>query len=185
MANDVRVIAIDTALLLPESANERAKSLNKGFWGADKTGFLFDSTHLPHITLFQQFVRPDDLPRINNELGIILNGMPSFILRATQIIKPSTTTHLIIEPNAVLQGLHERVCSGLKKFSQSLEDESAFYREREVPRKNDIEWVKGYASKASFQNFNPHVTLGIGKPFELDAPIEFTASRIAVCQLGR
>jgi len=45
-------------------------------------------------------------------------------------------------------------------------------------------WVKGFAKTSVRENYRPHITLGVGKPKQAIAPVQFTTSKLALCHLG-
>ena len=58
---DVKLLAVDVALLLPPDIRERAVSLSAGLVSSHPDRLTLDADHHPHITLTQQFVRVDAL----------------------------------------------------------------------------------------------------------------------------
>jgi hypothetical protein len=45
-------------------------------------------------------------------------------------------------------------------------------------------WIKNYREKSSFEMFSPHITIGYGQVGTPAGPIEFRASKLALCHLG-
>ncbi|MFZ5391005.1 MAG: hypothetical protein ACOZAJ_01895, partial [Patescibacteria group bacterium] len=45
-------------------------------------------------------------------------------------------------------------------------------------------WINNYKIKSSFNNFYPHITLGISKLQDKEVDINFIASRLAIGHLG-
>ncbi len=177
------VLAVDLALLLPESLQAWCRRMNASLLRDEPAGFTFDATHLPHLTLVQQFVRRVDLEQFSQRVGSFLEGKAPISLRGVGSERGGSA--LRVEATAELQRLHEELMRLSAPFARSEGGLSAFYGDDEPAREADLRWVRGYFSQASFSNFAPHVTLGVGNnPFEME-PLQFLANRVGLCQLGR
>lgn len=53
-------------------------------------------------------------------------------------------------------------------------------------RPGSIEWVRNYRDKHSHGAYHPHITISVGgvPNVNLDFPISFVATRLALCHLG-
>ncbi len=58
-------------------------------------------------------------------------------------------------------------------------------RRRSPPTEQDRKWVREFAEASSFGHYYPHITLGQAKPQQQPYEQAFTASRLALCHLGR
>jgi hypothetical protein len=183
MSSDL--IAIDVALLLPDEANARAEAVNAKLYEPSEEGFQFDDTHLPHLTLVQQFCTQTHLPLIHDAVNAVLNGRRSLVLRVSGIKALTTSVQFAVEPTLELQQLHEDLMDALAPLAEPSGDENAFVHQDEPPRLRDVEWVTNFRAQASFENYSPHITLGKGERPETVEPFSFTANRLAVCRLGR
>ena len=179
------LIAIDVALLLPEAVTERAKVVNAALLDKRPAGFRFDDTHLPHITLAQQFIRRVNLPALIERVDPILRGAPPLLLRVIGVGSSGTATHFAIQPTPDLQMLHEELLDAALPLEEADGGAEAFYSDGELAREGDVAWVSQFRSHSSYTRFSPHITLGIGPPPEFREAFEFTADRVALCQLGR
>jgi len=179
------LMAMDVALLLPEAVDERARAVNEALLAQRPDGFRFDATHLPHITLAQQFVRRTNLPALIERIDPILRAVPPLALRVTGVESSGTTLHFAVEPTPDLQKLHEAILGAVQSLEETGGGAEAFYSEGEPARENDVAWVSRYRSQSSYARFSPHITLGIGPPPEFRDPFEFNADRAALCHLGR
>ena len=179
------LIAIDVALLLPEAVNERAKAVNAPLLAQRPDGFRFDDTHLPHITLAQQFIRRVNLPALIERIDPILRDALPLLLRVIGVGSSGTATHFAIEPTPDLQKLHEALLDAALPLEEAGGGAEAFYSDRQLARESDVTWVSQFRSHSSYARFSPHITLGIGPPPEFREPFEFTADRVALCHLGR
>ncbi|GEM_PF-595947 len=179
------LIAIDVAFLLPEQAQARALAVNATLWEQSPKGFRFDETHLPHITLVQQFVQRASLPDIFAAVEVVLGDFLPLTLTVSHVETRGETAQFVIAPHPELQRLHERLMEALAPFDEGDGPAEAFANGDEPPRPRDLEWVRNYRARASGRHYFPHITLGKGIVTEPIAPFSFTADRIAVCQLGR
>ena len=62
-------------------------------------------------------------------------------------------------------------------------DASAFFGED--ARDRDVRWVRDFRRESSVDRFTPHITLGHASEPPTVEPMEFVATTIAVCHLGR
>ena len=178
------LVAIDAAVLLPPAAQEVVARLNAQLDGPPD-GFRFDVSHLPHVTLAQQFVPAADLPLVAAEVGAVLASFPPLTLAAERLASSGLTTSLVLAATPPLTALHTRLMDRLAAFDMTAGGADAFLGNGEPPRARDVEWVTRFRTAAAYASFQPHVTLGAGV---LDAPapaFEFEAAEIALCHLGR
>ena len=148
-------------------------------------GFLFDDTHLPHVTLVQQFVREADLKLVLSVLGRVASETPPSTLRGAGLRRGRTTTSIEVDGDAALRLLHDRLLERLQPHAAPPADAAAFVAEGEPAREADIDWVTHFRSQAAGARFEPHVTLGVGTLGDAAPRIAFTAIELAACHLGR
>ena len=178
------LVAVDAAILLPRAAQEVVARLNAQLAGPPD-GFRFDATHLPHVTLAQQFVPAADLPLVTAEVGAVLASFPPLTLTAERFASSGLTTSLVLAATRSLDAIHTRLMDRLAAFDMTAGGADAFLADGEPPRARDVEWVTRFRTAAAYGSFEPHVTLGVGV---LDAPapaLEFEAEEVALCRLGR
>lgn len=207
-------IAIDIALLLPEAVNQRVKAANAALLAERPAGFRFDESHLPHITLVQQFIRRANIPALIERIDPILRGFQPLVLRVTGVGSSATAAHFAIAITRGIDKLHRTLLDAVQPFEEAGGSASAFYfgdeptiePAQEPAREKDVEWVSRFRLHSSYGRFSPHITLGIGPPPvgvrpsalanvgsgpqggpppEFGEPFEFTADRVALCHLGR
>jgi 2'-5' RNA ligase len=181
--------AIDIALLLPEAVNQRAKAANAALIAERPDGFRFDASHLPHITLVQQFIRRANIPALIERMDPILRGIPPLSVRVTGVGSSATAAHFAIETTHELDRLHRTLMDVVLLFEEAGGGADAFCSEgepaREPARDTDVAWVSNFRSHSSYARFAPHITLGIGPSPAFREPFEFTTDRVALCHLGR
>jgi hypothetical protein len=88
-----------------------------------------------------------------------------------------------IEKTRELQSLHEKVMEKVTPYFSYDVTSDMIYGDEEVAQ-TSLLWIKNYPEKASFANFLPHITIGYGRIAGQSFPIEFVASKLALCHLG-
>ncbi|MBI2070604.1 MAG: 2'-5' RNA ligase family protein [Elusimicrobia bacterium] len=181
-----RLLAVDAALIPPLSICRLAGEINETLLAEEPDGFRFDQTHIPHITLLQQFIRASCLPDATRALDQSIGGFRAMALEIRRSERISTTAHLVVEPNADLRRLHESVVEALAPWAETAGGEEAFLTDGdERPRAADVQWVTHFREQSSSRHFQPHITLGVGAAPVLQEAVSFTADRMALCHLGR
>ena len=184
--SDLKNTAINIALLLPNPLVRLMITLNRRL-RMPPNGFLFDSTHLPHLTLVQQFARQRDLVAIADTVANIIRNQIPLALTTTHISCAQSST-LGIGLTGELATLHGRLMECLEPFrdaSASDDEDDGFWTDGDGPRLADIKWATTFREQSAFHRFKPHITLGMGTLEARIPPTEFTATQIVMCQLGR
>lgn len=181
--------AVDVVLLLSETMMDKAIEANTEL--VEKLGrkiVLNKENCLPHISLAMGCIDERDIAAIEEVLERIAKENPLGDLR---IISVRTTTNsrgekvsvFEVEKTKELQSLHKKVMEELAPyFSQDVTGEM-IYGDEEVAE-TSLLWIKNYREKASFANFLPHITIGYGEIENQQVPMNFAASRLALCHLG-
>ncbi len=178
------LLALDVALLLPPEIQDRVARLNARLTGPPD-GFRFDSGHLPHVTLVQQFVPAADLQLATAEVGAVLSGIEPLTLGAERLASNGLTTSLVLAATPTLGTLHTRLMDRLAPFDMTAGDADGFVTDDEPPRARDVEWVTRFRTAAAYDAFEPHITLGAGVLDEPAPALRFAAAEVALCRLGR
>jgi hypothetical protein len=182
-------IAIDIALLLPNSLGLSLTALNLTLQ-TPPDGFHFDATHLPHVTLIQQFAQRHDLKAIASVVDNIVEHQLPLKLSTMDISCAHASSTLGVGLTDDLETLHRRLMERLQPFRDQRDrgdgnDQDAFLTDGDGPRAADIEWVSTFRQQSSLQRFNPHITIGVGTLAARVTPSPFLATQLALCQLGR
>ena len=90
---------------------------------------------------------------------------------------------MAIERTPTLVDLHEQLLQATEPFEVATGDASAFFGED--ARDRDVRWVREFRRESSVDRFTPHITLGHASEPPVVEPMEFVATTIAVCHLGR
>ena len=183
-AGTPHLLALDVALLPPAACRPRLAALNAAL-DPPPRGFRFDDTHLPHVTLAQQFVAADRLDDLARRLADLVRAAAPLRLRSAGLSRGRTTSSLRLAPTAALTRLHAGVMEALLPFEAGPGDASAFHSNGEPPRPADLEWVTRFREQAAHADFDPHITLGVGAAPGAAAALDAVADRIALCHLGR
>lgn len=166
------------------------RSINNSLWQQTKQGYRFDDTHIPHTSLFQCFIQPQHLDALNEKLQRLVVETPPFIFTITGIDIESLPGNIAY--SGFLLSLDEK----LKKFQHAVDeavhpfevagDASSFIADSdENILQLSVNWVTGFRQHhPDGAHYQPHISLGVGKVKPLEHPIDFTASRFAVCHLG-
>jgi hypothetical protein len=128
--------AIDIALLLPDALSHPLTALNSTL-RAPPDGFHFDSTHLPHLTLVQQFARQHDLEAIAGVLDEVVEHQAPLALATTHISCAHVSSTLGVELTGELATLHRRLMECLEPFCHEADRngaEDAFWTNGNTPR---------------------------------------------------
>jgi 2'-5' RNA ligase len=176
-------IAIDIAILPPPDMTARAIALSASLPAHESQGLLLGRDYLPHATLTQQFVRVDALDQVIAHVDRVLRDRTPLPLHVTGGGKGSNSVWIAIERTQPLVRLHEDLMGATESFERSDGDETAFFGPD--ARDRDVSWVRGFRRESSFDRFTPHITIGhSAQPPDVE-PMEFIATTIAVCHLGR
>lgn len=179
------LLAVDVAVLLPEPLLQPLLRLNAGLL-PPPGGFRFDATHLPHVTLAQQFVAAAQLPELVGTVNEALRGRAPLRLQPAGLSRGRTASTALLAPTGPLTRLHADLMDRLRPFEAGHGDAAAFCSTGgETPRDADVNWVRQFRTHAAYDRFDPHVTIGVGPLPEPDPLPAADASRVALCQLGR
>jgi hypothetical protein len=194
-----RLVAIDVLLEPDERMLEAAEQWNERLREQLPTGFSLDETHRPHITLLQQYVAKKDLDVIVGKVRSLAasNNLEDMKLTATGLYHiPSDKIGLqgiTIDPSDNILALQTKVIEAIGPFHKPGGDQEAFVSD---PTGTPFDpflftYVDTFIEKQTGENFNPHVTTGMGpldwiearerEPFE---PFEFGVNKLTVYKLG-
>jgi 2'-5' RNA ligase len=198
-ARDQSVTAIDIALEPDAKTVAYAQQINIALLHNYPQGFALDATHHPHITLVQCYAHTDSLEKIYAAVSEILKAPDS-------VIKPLTAYKFDIYPwqghgvmvieikaNPDLVNLQKKLQAAVAPYTDNSGTVAAFYTTADKPGINQLtlDYVSHFASKASGQYYNPHITVGVAAlPFVkklLQQPFttfNVTPAAVTVFQLG-
>jgi 2'-5' RNA ligase len=177
------VVAIDIAILPPPEVTNRAIALSAALPAGESQGLLLGADCVPHITLTQQFVPSQSLDSLLARLDSVLRDCAPLHLRVTGGGNGSNSVWMAIERSPELVKLHEQLLQATEPFEVTTGDSTAFVGDD--ARDRDVRWVREFRQQSSFDRFTPHITLGHASRPPVIEPLDFVATVIALCHLGR
>ncbi len=182
-------MAIDIVLLPPVDIMDMAIAINqKEAERGNDRGPLAKNDFYPHISLAMGTVKDEDLKVIIDMVAKISEKQGPLKIELTElafVVKSDGSKSYAMRARRTkeIQELHEELMNNLLPYS-SLDatlDEIYWKKDEEVALPKV---VNTYHEKSSFENFDPHLTLRC-KEVAFDAfPIVFSASNLAICQIG-
>ncbi len=193
------ITAIDVALEPDATMIQHAQADNGRLLKAFPKGFALDTTHHPHLTMLQQFVRTADLDKVYAAANKVFAGEKptSWKLKAFKYYyipsPPVGLAGIVVEPTADLHRLQQELIEAVTPFTTKTGAPAAFMSTvggRDI-QPFLIDYVAGFVKIAAGDKFNPHVTIGVGtitylnkmlaEPFEA---FTFSPASASVYQLG-
>ena len=192
------VIAIDIALEPDAAMTRRAEAENAILRQNFPQGFALDNTHHAHITVLQCFVRTDALREVYSALERVL-ARPYTGWRLTAFkyyyvpAGPIGLAGIVVKRTPDLLSLQEEVVAAVASWTVPTATVAAFYT---TPAEPDIHpslipYVAGFVPEQTGQNYNPHVSTGVGTTAFLDTLLarpfdifDFYPASASVYQLG-
>jgi 2'-5' RNA ligase len=193
------VTAIDIALEPDATMMQHAQADNARLLRAFPEGFALDSTHNPHVTMLQQFVRTADLESVYRAVNEVLatEQPTSWKLKAYKYyyipMPPIGLAGIVVDPTDDLHRLQQKIIDAVAPFTIKTGTHEAFMSTDSGHdiQKFLIDYVGDFVQVAAGANFNPHVTIGVGTISDLEtmlaepfAPFTFSPAGISVYQLG-
>ncbi|MEE6249498.1 MAG: hypothetical protein VX583_03805 [Bdellovibrionota bacterium] len=189
-------IALDLALLPHEKHQDNLVRWNHELYQKGKVGYLFDANHLPHLTLFQNFIIEDDIEPLICDLNRLsisnkLSEISSKEFSSSAYKDNSSVVMLNFFKSDELTHLQKKVHKIFEKYSQTPELNSALMAFNQQPITEAVDWIQNFHKKASLSNFSPHITLGFSQieqeaiqqwNLQIESPWQF--SNIALSQMG-
>lgn len=198
-AADNPITAIDIVLEPDATMIQRAEAANSRLLRVFPKGFALDETHHPHITLLQRYVRTADLDKVYAAVGKVLDKekAASWNLKAFKYYyipwQENGVAGIVVAPTSYLIKLQEKLIRAVARYTTKSGTAAAFAAPPEDPEINQptIDYVATFVPKATGQQFNPHVTVGIAsqnylkeilaEPFDV---FTFSPAGAALYQLG-
>ena len=176
-------IAIDVAILLPREIATRAIELSATLPRKESQGLLLGGEVLPHITLTQQFVPTEKMDQALDRIASTLAAVASLHLTVTGPGRGRNSVWMAVERTAALKELHRQLMDALRPFECTGGTVAAFFNAD--ARVGDVEWVAHFRRNSSYEAFTPHITLGHASALPPVERVDFAATTIAACHLGR
>jgi len=162
--------AIDILINPDDDALARARALNARMLRSVQDGFSLDSTHAPHVTTLQRFVRTADLDRVYDAVEKTIAGtdVSALKLRAIAIrhadwgVLGQGLAVLQIQPNAAVLDYQARLLGAVSPYVESAGTAEAFVIDADDPAisQSTIDWVEGFVPAQIGAAYVPHITVG-------------------------
>ena len=187
---NTKKIAIDVVLVPPDNIVQFAIDINKTFPETSAENYILHAkTCIPHITLLMGLITKEQIPEVGRKLGALaekFSALKLTITHAKSSARPDgkVLSGLEIEKTPELQKLHETILEEMSSiFAYDGVEKKMFYT---PPPVNEVPmfWVQGFAKTSVRENYKPHITLGVGESKQEIVPVQFTASKLALCHLG-
>jgi len=197
------IIAIDVLLIPSEEMYAQSLQLNSLINQNNPETIKLDENHVPHITLLQCFIKEEDLPDVYNALEVenIFEGLFETIkndsLKAESLFyykdKEESFSMIAVEKSKFLLKLHEKIIELVQPYTVKNGSQISFIQNPDGSpiSESTVTYVPEFIDKHSFENFDPHITLGVAQTKLLDSlaenvfkPIQFKAASLSIYQLG-
>jgi len=183
-------IVIDVALLPPEEIMDICIKINQADNSQPFISLAKDDWR-PHLSLAMAAVEKNDISKINQKIEEIAESTEALKLKVSGIhheVMPNQKASKLfaVEANKELADLHQKLFAAIWPYASYQVDIGMFYADSG----GSIEpvstyWVSNYGKKYGHrEKYHPHITLGCGQAEHDQFPLQFTASRLAVCQMG-
>lgn len=190
-------IAIDVLLTLPDKMYAQAIHLNQLMLDDSPESMELDENHIPHITLLQCYVDKNDLPEIGAALEGLFASIKKEPLSANEFVysrdSDKNFAMIRIEKTDALLNIHQKTIEILKPFMVEKGSSEAFVQNPDGSSINEftLSYVPRFVESYSYENFDPHISLGVAKTEFLDLlstsvfqPTVFKPSNLAIYWLG-
>ncbi len=191
------IIAIDVLLTPSEEMHAQALQLNELMKQNNPETLTLDENHIPHITLLQCFIKEEDLPKVRRSLHGLYDEIKNDTLKAESLFyykeKEESFAMIAVEKNDQLLKLHEKAIELVKPFIVYNGNPESFVQnpDNSPIGESTLTYVPEFVEKHSYENFDPHISLGVAQRTLLDSlaenvfkPIPFKATSISIYQLG-
>ncbi|HBU07244.1 MAG TPA: hypothetical protein DEB09_04130 [Candidatus Magasanikbacteria bacterium] len=172
-------IAIDIVLLPPDDIMDICIDINPKLNHLDR---------LPHISILMGVLDDTNIEDVEQTISKIdFKKLELEISKLVFFQRPDNTTNCYfkIKRDEEIEILHEKLIKAVSPILSYNASMDMFYKDKdEILNPLSTFWVNKYLDKFSLENFNPHITLKTDRAEYNNLPIKFTATRLALCQLG-
>lgn len=192
-----KIIAIDVLLTPSEEMLAQSLQLNALIKQNNPETIILDDNHIPHITLLQCFINEEDLPKVNSALEGLFETIKNDSLYAESLFyykdQEESFSMIAVEKSKQLIKLHEKTIELVKPFIVFNGNAESFIQNPDgtAISQSTVTYVPVFVEKHSYENFDPHISLGVAQTTLLDSlavnifkPISFNATSVSVYQLG-
>lgn len=197
MQTPQKTIAIGVLLTVPEDIYQHSIELNQALLENHPDNITLDENHIPHITLLQCYVYENDLSKIEQTLIGLYKTIENDSLWADELQyakdKTESFASIGIKRSPQLMALHENIITLLEPYIVNTGSQESYVQNADGTPIDDftMAYVPKFVSAHSYDNFNPHISLGVAETSLLDSlsqhkfrAMEFETSAIGMYQLG-
>lgn len=166
----MRLTAIDVLLDPDQTMVEKASAANARLRADFPDGFALDADHAPHISVLQRFVRTTDLDGVEAAVASVFGraSLASLQLEATGFYylpwENLGVPGITVAPGPALLELQQSLIAAVAPFSEQDGGPEAFVGTPETPTIGPTAaYVAAFVPDHSGPNYNPHVTVGVGR----------------------
>jgi hypothetical protein len=193
------VTAIDIVLEPDATMVKHAQAVNERLLKEFPKGFALGTTHHPHISCLQRYVKTADLDKVYAAIGKVLaTEKPAhWKLKAYKYYyipwKDIGLAGIVIEPTGDFIGYQKKLIDAVTPFAVETGTAAAYVTTKEDPDINQptIDYVRTFVPNETGEKFNPHVTVGLAPQNYLKNMMEenfeaftFSPTGVSVYHLG-
>jgi hypothetical protein len=193
------LIAIDVVLCPDATMAVAAKSLNVRLRRAADTGFAFDATHHPHVSLLQLYIRAKDLPHVEEAAALVTrHAKPSALsarVKGLSVMSWSGLSMLSIDlrANRDLMKLQRRIAEAVGPFAVTPGVPEAFVTDPDALEidAQTVAYVENFIPAHSGAKYKPHLSVGVAPDDDVRElrkerikPFEFGLKSLAIYRMG-
>lgn len=176
-------VAIDIVLLLPQQVEQLVCDLSRKIIAPENTKALVldGKNYIPHISLLMGTAELNDIEKHYAALqSIVQKYLPMNIVISA--LEKNNFVSLKIEKTKQLSDLQNEITETIPLDYDATPE---MFTNAEGG-KEQVDWVNNYITNSGGDNFDPHVTIGIGdgSACNTELPIEAKISSLAICRLG-
>lgn len=171
--------AIDILVNPDEATIERARGLNSRMLASVPDGFTLDTTHQPHITTLQRYVRTADLDDVYDAVRDTIESTETATLSYEAVairhadwgVPGQGLAAIVIEPSAAVLAFQAALLEAIGRFTEDHGDADAFVRDPgEDISQSTMDWVDGYVpAQIGAGRYVAHITVGFATLEDLRA----------------
>lgn len=190
-------LAIGVLLTVPEAISQQSIELNRAILENHPDNITLDEQHIPHITLLHGYVQKSNLSKIEQVLNEFYKSIELDSLWANELQyskdKTESFASIGIKRSPPLMTLHENVIALLEPYILAEGSQKAYVQNVNGTPIDDftLAYVPKFVSAHSYDNYNPHISLGVADNALLDRlaqhhfrATKFKAKAIGIYQLG-
>ena len=173
--------AINIALIPEKKVYDYSIDLFKILEKQHPQKYILGKNAIPHITLVHTTVDENNLEDLSKIIKNISESTKKLNLVLDKIFlgPKSGSFWLCTKRDENIFNLHKLISHQIKNIvSNKYLEKSMFAFPDEIGP--EVDWVKSYFETAALDNYNPHITIGIGKVENVSLPIDFIANKIGI-----